>query len=290
MSPLFFHNNNKVHIHMFPQLKDILLLLEELAPIRFAETWDNPGLQVGDCSQEIESILLALDPTITAMEYASVRHSQLLLTHHPLVFSPINRVDMDIYPGNVIVEAVKRGVSIVAMHTNLDVAPGGINDILSELFDLSNTEVLKEIPGEDLAGLGRIGDLPTPITLSGFIKEIQRVFDTEKIGVVGLDDALIRRIAIVGGSGGDMVSLAHDKGADLLLTGDVRHHQALEALSRGIALVDAGHFHTEKTAFRIFAQRLRAFAKSKGWDIIVEVYLGESNPMREVSQRVGHLS
>jgi dinuclear metal center YbgI/SA1388 family protein len=264
---------------MIPRVKDILDQLEKMAPERLAEPWDNPGLQVGSFLQEVKKVLLALDPTLEALKSAVERNAQLLLTHHPLIFHPISRLEVDGYPGDVIVEAVKSGVSIVAAHTNLDSAQGGINDILAGLLNLEDVEVLEEKDEAGGAGIGRIGVLPAAKRLSVFVEEVKRIFDLTQIKVVAREDEQIYRIAVIGGSGGGMVSLASKKGADLLVTGDIGHHHALEAASLGIALIDAGHFCTEKTAFRPFAERLEVVVKDLGWDVAVEMYENENDPI-----------
>jgi dinuclear metal center YbgI/SA1388 family protein len=265
---------------MIPRIKDILDRLEKIAPTTLAEPWDNPGLQVGSYSQEITKIFLSLDPTLKALRSAERRNAQLLFTHHPLIFRPLSRLDINTHPGDVIVEAVKSGVSVIAAHTNLDTAKGGINDILADLLELQHVEVLKEKDEAGYAGLGRIGDLPAIVRLSVLVEKVKRVFGTEQVKVVGREDDQVGRLAVVGGSGGSLVSLAFKKGADLLVTGDIGHHHALEAESLGIALIDAGHFHTEKTAFGAFAERLRAMVTEWGWKVAIEVDEDETDPMR----------
>lgn len=237
---------------MVPRIKDILDRLENIAPTVLAEPWDNPGLQVGSYSQEITKIFLSLDPTLRALRSAGRRNAQLLFTHHPLIFKPLSRLDINIYPGDVIAEALTSRICVIAAHTNLDMAKGGINDILADLLKLQHIEVLEEKDEAEGAGLGRIGELPTASRLSAVVEDVKRIFGTKKVKVVGRKDEQVRRLAVVGGSGGSLVFLASKKGADLLVTGDIGHHHALEAESLGIALIDAGHFHTEKTAFGAF--------------------------------------
>ena len=264
---------------MIPKLKDFIDLLEQVAPARFAEPWDNPGLQVGSYYQEVRKILLALDPTLKALMSASKTGAQVLLTHHPLIFKPISRLEIHGYPHNVIFQAVKNEISVVAAHTNLDVVKGGMNDILAHMLELQHVEVLSKKDEDKGVGLGRIGDLPEPTEFSYMVNNIKRVLRVEKPGLVGQGDRLVRRLAVVAGSGGSLVPLASEKGADLLLTGDVSHHHALEAESLGIALIDGGHFHTEKAAFRNFAGRLREVLTGKGWEVTVEVYEDETSPI-----------
>ena len=264
---------------MILRLRDFLAILETIAPARWAEPWDNPGLQVGSLSQEIKKIVSSLDPTFKSLVSASEANAQVLFTHHPLIFRPLSRIDINAFPGNVVAEAVKREISIVAAHTNLDVARRGINDILADLMGLINVAVLQHNDEAEGVGLGRIGDLPEPAELSVVAKDIKKILGTQTIRAIGQQDTLIRRLAVVGGSGGSLTSLAHEKGADLLLTGDIGHHVALEAKTLGIALIDGGHFYSEKTAFRVFAKNLEEILTSKGWEVTVETDEDETDPV-----------
>jgi len=267
---------------MIPKLKDILDLLERIAPSGWAEPWDNTGLQVGSCSWKIKKVFIALDPTLRSLRSASEINAQLLFTHHPLIFKPLSKLNIDTYPGNVISESLSNGISIVAAHTNLDVAKGGINDILSELLDLQHVQVLHKTEDAEGIGLGRVGDLPEPCSFMDLIKRVKTIFGVENLRVSGREDGRIARIAVVGGSGGSMVSHAFEKGADLLLTGDVGHHHALEAMALGITLIDVGHFNAEKKAFSIFAARFMEMAEDEGWDIGVEIDDAEVDPVHNV--------
>jgi len=264
---------------MVPRVKDILDRLEKIAPTVLAEPWDNPGLQVGSYSQEITKIFFSLDPTLKALRSAERRNAQLLFTHHPLIFKPLTRLDINMHPGDVIAEAVKSRISVIAAHTNLDMAKGGINDILAGLLQLQNVEVLEKKDEAGYAGLGRIGNLPAAVSLPVLVEKVKKVFGAEQVKVVGREYEQARRLAVVGGSGGSLISLASKKGADLLVTGDIGHHHALEAESLGIALIDAGHFHTEKTAFAAFAEHLGAMATEWGWKVAIEVDEDETDPM-----------
>ena len=200
-----------------PKLKAVLELLEEIAPSHAAEDWDNPGLQIGDLSQEVGKVFISLDPTLKSLRKAVKRNAQVLLTHHPLIFNPISSLNRDRYPGDVIFEAIERGVSIVAAHTNLDAVRGGINDGLAGLFDLQEIEELEERIDLDVGGFGRIGDLPEPSGLDEVIERIKVILGVEKVRVVGRRNRRIERVAVVGGSGGGMVALASKKGAQLLV-------------------------------------------------------------------------
>lgn len=264
---------------MMLRLEDFLNMLESVAPAQWAEPWDNPGLQVGCPTQEIKTIFSSLDPTFEALIAASTANAQLLFTHHPLIFKPVSRLQTDAFPGNVIAEAARRDMAIVAAHTNLDVAPRGINAILSDLLGLRDVEVLKPVADLEGVGMGRVGNLPHPAGLLAVAKTVMNILGTADVKVVGNPDAWIRRIAVVGGAGGSLLLPACQKGADLLFTGDVGHHVALEAKTLGIALIDGGHFHSEKTAFQYFSGTLETLLKSRGWDIQVVTNEGETDPI-----------
>jgi len=280
---------------MVPKLSEVQRILEGLAPGRLAESWDNPGLQVGNPNGRISGILVSLEPTLAAVREASGCGAQLLITHHPLIFRPLSILDMTSYPGDVIGEAVKSGISVASLHTNLDSARDGINDILAGLLDLQGVDVLEERSGDGAAqalnpsgvnsealGLGRVGDLPEAVPLSVIKARVM-----EALGIkhpprqVGEGQKVIRRVAVVGGAGGNLVTLAAKKGADLLVTGDVTYHQALEAARVGLAVIDGGHFETERAAMRVFADRLKAVFLSGGWDVRVKYLEEERSPFDE---------
>jgi GTP cyclohydrolase I len=265
---------------MNPTVKDILVFLERIAPAATAAAWDNTGLQVGNLSLEVRKILTALDPALAVLREASRREAQLLLTHHPLIFPSLSTVNRETYPGDVIFEACNADIAIVAAHTNLDVAQGGINDMLASLFHLDDIEVLQKNPAQPQIGLGRIGNLPEPESLLSFAAKIERLLHSRILGISGNREKKIERVAVVGGSGGSLVALASAMGADVLVTGDVSHHDALRATGLGLALVDAGHFQTEKTAFSLFTHGFKDLLNREGWDVAVETFKEENNPMQ----------
>ena len=258
-------------------------LLEAISPAGLAESWDNPGLQVGTPLQKIKSIFASLDPTPGALQRALDAQAQMLLTHHPLIFKPISQVNSELFPGDVIARAIKNEVAVVCAHTNLDASTAGINDILADLLGLVNVAVLKEDAGmEGPVGLGRIGDLEKPLPLDAVLEKISKIFHLGHMKVVGEKGAIIKRLAVVGGSGGSLLKEAYGKGADLFLTGDVTHHVALDAESLGMVLVDGGHFALENAAFRVFGAHLQELLKTKEWDVSVRIDEEESDPLQMV--------
>jgi len=263
-------------------LKDVLKILDEIAPFSAAEEWDNPGLQVGYLSDEVGKVLVSLDPTVSALKKAVKSGAQLLLTHHPLMFKGLAKINPEAYPGDVIAEALRSRISIVAVHTNLDVAKGGINDILAELVGLRDLEALikKEGSADALEGLGRVGNLPQPMSLTAIARIVMDIVGSDGLMVMGAPDREIRKVAILGGAGGSELNYASQKNADLYITGDVRHHEALMAETLGLALIDAGHFNMERAAMHVFADRLKDRLKGLGRGLVIEVFKDEETPMR----------
>jgi dinuclear metal center YbgI/SA1388 family protein len=234
---------------------------------------------VGSHSQVVSKILFALDATLEAVRDASQLGAQMLITHHPLLYKPMTRLDWNVHPGNVIAEAVRRGVVVACAHTNLDASKGGINDILSDLLGLQHVKPIAESQAGEDTGLGRVGELREPTSLRELKTRIGEIFGTEEIRLVGEGDREIRTVAVVGGAGGSLLLQAFEKGADVLVTGDVTYHHALEAKSLGIAVLDAGHFYTERTAFLIFAGRFGSAASAKGWNVTIAWKEDELDPV-----------
>jgi len=169
-----------------PTLKAVLDLLEEIVPSHAAEEWDNPGLQVGSLSQEVGKIFISLDSTLESLRRAAKRNAQVLLTHHPLIFTSISSLNRERYPGDVIFEAIENGISIVSAHTNLDAVRGGIHDGLGDLLGLQNVGELEERRDLEGGGSGRIGDLPEPVRLSEMTERVKALLGAEVIRVAGL--------------------------------------------------------------------------------------------------------
>ncbi len=268
---------------MIPTTEDFLQLIERIAPMKLAEPWDNPGLQIGDSGQRIKKIFSALDPTPEALIHAADIDAQILFTHHPLIFKSVSRIEINAYPGSILARAARRRISIVCAHTNLDVAKGGINDILANVLGLQDVEILLPNALEPSSGLGRVGNLPAPLAFDDFMADVMERLGTDHIQLAGPTKKSIRRVAVVGGSGGSLLPHAVRRGADVLLTGDIGHHTALEAKFLDIALIDGGHFHTEKIAFRIFCNTLGDSLKKEGWETQIETDGMEVNPVRILS-------
>ena len=267
---------------MFPNLKEVINIIDEIAPFALAEKWDNSGLQVGSFDKIIKKILVALDPTFEAVCRASSSDAQLLITHHPLLFRDVVCIDPDTYPGDVINEAIKKDIAIIAAHTNLDSARMGISHLLAQKIGLVDVEVLepKAFHGKEGYGFGVIGNLPESVDLLSASRIIKNSMGIDAVKVTGSNESTVQRIAVVGGSGRDYIEIAAQKNADLLITGDIGHHNALTAKTLNINLIDAGHYATERAALTGFIKNLEDMFKSKKMDINLELYEDETDPVR----------
>ncbi len=343
-----------------PKLSDVLGIINKIAPAFLAEDWDNPGLQVGDPLAEISRIMVALDATPAVVESAINSSCQLLVTHHPLIFKARKQISAATPLGKLLYASIKGGLAVVSLHTNYDIAPAGLNDLLAERIGLegavplqitASQELLKLVvfvpeghfegvrsamlphcerlgdysdctfavagegtftplaganpligslnrfeqvaerrlellversrlprvvkallaahPYEEPAfdvypllndgakfGLGRIGRFAEKRSLAELATMIRERLAATNLRYVGDPAAMIGKIAVCSGSGASLMQSAVRAGADLLVTGDVRYHDAREAEELGIALIDAGHFATEIIMAEAISARL----------------------------------
>lgn len=340
-----------------------------MAPPGLAESWDNSGLQLGDPTATISRIMVALDATPTVIESALASACNLLVTHHPLIFTAQKSISATTPLGGLIHAAIRGGLAVVSMHTNYDCAEGGLNDLLAQRIGLSactplqvtstrelaklvvyvpaehlepvrtallpHTEVLGAYcgcsfssPGEGTftplegahpfigslgqqervaecrlellvertavpraikallaahpyeepafdvypllnegrkLGLGRIGRLTEPVSLASFAARLQQSLAAPGLRFVGDPDAAIRKVALCSGAGASLLRISVRAGADVLVTGDVKYHEAREAEDLGIALIDAGHFPTEIIMVDAVAERLAGMLAEAGF-------------------------
>lgn len=372
-------------------LQVIMGWLEELAPKAVAEEWDNVGLLVGSPRQEVRRVAVALDASEAVVERAIALEADLLLVHHPLIFRPLKAVRTDLVQGRRVAEALRRNLAVYALHTNLDLAPGGVNDALAAALDLVQIEPLTARPGvkrmklvvfvppeyvvavrealavagagligeyshctfatpgqgsflplagarpftgekgqvnlvdevrleavlpaflaekvvrsvrrvhpyEEMAydlyplaeneprwGLGRIGLWqrslqPEAATLADLVQLVKERLGSRHLRVTGKLERPIRKVAVCGGKGGDLLMEALAKGADVLVTGEAGYHEAQEAEDLGLALVEAGHYETEAVVLPVLARYLEEKAGEARAGIEVTIIPGES-PWQEV--------
>lgn len=245
---------------------EIMQLMEEIAPRALAEDWDNPGLLVGSPAQETEAVLCALDVSETVIDEAVAHHAHLIVAHHPLIFRGIKNVRTDTPLGHKLSRLLQANIAVIAAHTNLDIAAGGVNDVLAAAIGLEQVKGFVET-GE-LAGkkyyLGRVGELPVPVPLTEFAERVRTALPTAALRFVRGNGRPIRKIALCSGSGAEFIAQAAALGVDAYLTGDVRYHDAQQAAELGLAVIDAGHFGTEFPVAAHLKKRLEVLLRREG--------------------------
>lgn len=365
-----------------PRISDIIGIINRKFPFSLAQDWDNTGFQLGDATAFVNRIMVALDPLPEVVELAINTNCQLLVTHHPLIFSPLHQITTASTTGKTILKAASNNLSLLSMHTNYDIANNGINDLLAGIIGLQTLKPLKTtssdnllkftvfvpapnladvrnalfeytvnlgnysscsftasgtgtfkpldgatpaigsignletvaeerleilIPRENLTkvirklqlvhpyeepaydiypvlneaaplGLGRIGHLEKPVCLADFATDIAHKLRTKTARFVGKPEQQIRKIAICSGSGASLLKDAIRQGADLLLTGDVKYHEARDAEAAGIALLDCGHFATEQPMVLAVTDFLEKACAKAGFTVQVTAANCEADP------------
>ena len=215
--------------------------LFELAPKDLAMSWDNVGQLLGDPEQSVEKVLVALDITEGVADEAIASGCQLVVAHHPVMncrWTPVQNIRDDTFQGHLFLKLLRNNVSAICMHTNLDIAWGGVNDALAQRLELVDPGPLCE------NGLGRVGEYPESVALADYVRFVCRA-----LGCNGLRYAdagkPVRRVAVGGGACGEFEEDAIRAGCDTFVTADLSYHQFLDAAGKGINLIDAGHFPTE---------------------------------------------
>jgi dinuclear metal center YbgI/SA1388 family protein len=364
------------------RVSDVIGIINKIAPSGYAEEWDNPGLQVGDPAAAVERLMVSLDACPSSVAAAIAENCSLLITHHPLIFKPLKRISRQDPVGEIVSRAISANLSIVSLHTNYDIADGGMNDLLAERLGLTDTMPLLETGSDELVklsvfvptgheepvkealfrysalignydecsfqvagtgtfrpldravpfigdkgsrssvaesrievllsrdnlgpaisalrkahpyeepaidlyqlhnrgarrGLGRLGSLAAPMSLADFALFAKKSLSAAGVRMVGDGGRLVRRIAICGGSGASLLREASARGADLLLTGDLKYHEARDAQDLGIALVDVGHFASEQIMVQGLSDRLSRECGRLGFSVTVLQCSAEEDP------------
>ncbi len=230
-------------------VQDIIGCLDKLAPQEMAQEWDNVGLMTGDRNAQVTKILTALDVDEWVVSEAVKCGADMIVTHHPLIFSPLKTVTSDTYEGRCILAAARYGIAIFSAHTNLDAAEGGTNDYLARLYELERVGPLP-IAGEE--NLGRVGEIP-PQRLGDLAKTVAVKLGISSVEVIGNVDRIVRRVAICSGGGGSFVTPQLLDVCDVYITGDIKYSNARDAHNIGLNVIVAPHYETEKYAMRILA-------------------------------------
>lgn len=369
------------------KVKTITDIIESLAPLNYAYKWDNVGLQLGYKGDPVTKVLTTLEVTDKVLDEGIKKGVNMIVTHHPMIFSPLKNITKDNIKANMIYKAIQNDIAIYAAHTNIDIAPGGLNDYIVKQLDIQNIGVLdvtaktsyyklvafvphgyeekvaeaisgaggghignyshcsfrtegtgtfkplegtnpfigsrgqlekvKEIrletivpqeklkgtikalveshPYEEVAydlyplanegpvkGIGRIGKLDSPKSLKDLIDHIKQKMDINHIRVAGDLDMIIDKVAVINGSGADLIQTALHKGCQGVITGDVKYHDAQDAIAQGISVIDIGHYHSEKFFTHLMAQYLKEQVNKKGLSVDIIESSIDINPFQTI--------
>jgi len=234
---------------------EITKKIEERYPKQYALDWDNVGLLVGRCEKEVQKIYIALDATDEVIEDARTWGADLLLTHHPMIFKGMKRITDQDFIGRRVLKLIQNDIAYYAMHTNYDVK--GMAQLAGEYLEMKEQEVLEATAEEEdhAEGIGRVGSLRSEMTLEECCQFVKKVLGIPNVKVFGNLNKRIRRAAVSPGSGKSVISSALQKKADVLITGDIDHHEGIDAVAQGLMIIDAGHYGTEY----IYMEDMRKF-------------------------------
>lgn len=266
------------------QIKDILRWIDSRASFRFAEPWDNSGLQVGNPDFAVSKVMIALDPATGVLREAHELGCQCVVTHHPLLLQAVKSIWTDRWPGSVIALALTSGIGIIAAHTNLDAAREGTNAQLGALLGLEDCVPLEAdadlFADEKYLGMGIVGMLPRETTLEKLAHELRGMLQCPAVRVTGEPHRKISRVALCTGSGGSLIGKVLAFRADVFLTGDMKYHDARLAEESGLAVIDIGHFASEKLVLKPLGEYLGARAESEGEKLEIIISGTEKDPFR----------
>lgn len=243
---------------------EIIEVLESLAPRSMACEWDNPGLLAGRRDKEVKRIFLAVDATDEVLEETRRAGADLLITHHPLIFKPLSRVTDEDFIGRRILRMIQDDLAYFAMHTNFDAAPGCMGELAGKCLGLTEQQILEPM-GETKEGvpygIGTVGFLKRPMTLRETAEAVKQAFGLPSVTVFGdlKSEKHLLRAAICPGSGGGTMKEALQSGAQVYITGDIGHHEGIDAAAQGMAVIDAGHYGIE----HIFTEFMERFLQKK---------------------------
>jgi dinuclear metal center YbgI/SA1388 family protein len=234
------------------KIKDVLSALENFAPLPLQEDYDNAGLQIGLTEAEVSGALLCLDVTEKVVDEAMRNGCNLIVAHHPLIFRPLRHISDTTYVERAVLKAIKNDIAIVAMHTNMDNAEGGVNYKIAERLGLKGVRLMAEKSvGDTIGGSGVVGELPEPLAASDFISLVKERFGVSVAQCNELLNRPVKTVALCGGAGSFLLGDAIRNGADAFITGEMSYHAFFGSEQR-IQIVVIGHYESEQFTNEIF--------------------------------------
>ena len=238
------------------KLCDLKAKLDNLLKVHLAYDWDNVGLCIGSLDEDISSITLSLELCDEVIDDAIKNKSNMIILHHPLIFSGIkNIVDSD-HKQKMLIKLIKNNIALYVAHTNFDIIEGGLNDYIINLFSVEKVQPLTD--DYDINTLGRVAVLKEPISLKKLVYHIQEKLNAKNIRIISKENKIIRKIALVTGAGDEFADIALQR-ADVFITGDTKYHFAQDSYQKGDCIIDASHYDTEK----FFPDAMKKFLEDK---------------------------
>ena len=223
------------------KVKDVMAVIEEFAPLALQEKWDNSGLCIGSPEDKVSSVLLGLDCTPELVDEAIACGADMIVTHHPLIFSGLKKISAEDLVGEAVVKAIRAGISVYAAHTSADKVIAGVSGAMAARLGLKDVRILDE-DGEG-TGLGVVGNLPEPMTAQDALELVKERFALKVVKSSKPVGCKIERVAMCGGSGGSLIGAARAAGAQLYISGDISYHNFFTP--EGFMIMDIGHSETE---------------------------------------------
>lgn len=231
---------------MLLTVRDIVEAVRLTAPEELQEEWDNSGIQISTGKDSpVRCVMACLEISDAVIREAEERGADMIVTHHPLLFRKIDRIDGDTIVGRQLLTLVRNGISVYSAHTSFDSAAKGTNQYLAEKLELEEIRPMIPSAGREDCGMGRIGVCRESHSFSSFYRLVDRICGRSALRVAGIIPEQVHTVALCTGAGAEFMDLAADLGADVYVTGDVKYHEARHAADRNFCVLDAGHFGTE---------------------------------------------
>lgn len=252
--------------------REVVEMLENLCPKHYALGWDNPGMHVGHWDNQVKKVLIAVDADDAVVDYAVNNNVDMIIAHHPLIFSGIKQINDDNFIARRVMKLIENGINCYCMHTNFDVAGGMATEAAARMELLDCVPLEETVPGE---GIGRVGNLPAPATVGEICNRVKEKFGLPNVILYGDENAEVSRVGISPGSGRSMIEFATTLSAQVLITGDISYHDGIDSVAKGVHIIDAGHYGIE----HIFIDIVKEYLIGKGTELLV-VPMPINNPQK----------
>ncbi len=233
--------------------QEIINVLENQSPPEYALSWDNVGLLLGRRDKAVKKILLAVDATMEVCDKAIKENVDMIITHHPMIFAGVKKINGDTALGRKILMLAEHDIVCYAMHTNFDTI-GGMAKLAINMLDIGTSQVLEESHLEE--GIGQIGVYDSPISVKKLAEKVKEKFDLKNVMVYGNIEENVTKIAICPGSGKSVIDISLKKNVQCLITGDIGHHDGIDAVDEGLIIIDASHYGIEKIFIKYMKEYL----------------------------------